>query len=298
MLEQKGGYSMASEFLEKILARQNRTVATKVVFVDVKSYSKRRSQTQAEVIDLFMVCLRNALKDTAQQYIEYAQQNGLNFQKDIISLPSGDGAAIIFPFEGLHDIHLFFALSLLKGVYEHNQTVNCTKFDEQGWCNCHSLFNLSIGVNDGKSIIYKDINDNYNVAGTIINMASRVMKFSDKNQIIFTEDAYKQIIDMVDNPHLDENFKEFLNIPVKHGLKLNLYQYIDDTSPFLNSHSPEEVDLSIRAMDAMKLLAPAFLAEEEFDIKKFVKFIEALSNFSKDLRPSTPLNLIQIKPED
>ncbi len=84
------------------------------MFVDVQSYSKRRSQAQVSVIDAFMECLSGALKTTSRKYIEYAQANDVNFQSDIIVLPSGDGAATAFPFEGLHDIHLVLQLSFLK----------------------------------------------------------------------------------------------------------------------------------------------------------------------------------------
>jgi hypothetical protein len=42
---------------------------------------------------------------------------------------------------------------------------------------------------------------------------------AEANQIIFTEQAYRQLIDMVDNPNLDDEFREFTGINIKHGVE-------------------------------------------------------------------------------
>lgn len=232
--------SVHSDYIENIISRKNRTSNIKVVFTDVQSYSKRRSQNQIAVVDAFMECLSKALKTTSQEYIDYAQTNNINFQTDIIALPSGDGAAIIFPFEGIHDIHLFFAIRLLEEVKKNNDNANCEKFKENDWCNCHNAFNLCIGVSEGKGILYKDINSSYNIAGNAINLAARVMGEAEKNQIIFTEDAYRQIIDMVDDPNLDEKFREFTGVNIKHNMKINVYQYIEENDA-INSNPPNDL---------------------------------------------------------
>jgi hypothetical protein len=237
---------MDSALLNKILKSQNRTTTLKVVFVDVQSYSKRRSQMQAEVIDGLMTCLRAALDNTSRNYVRYAQENDLNFQKDVIALPSGDGAAVAFPFEGLHDIHLFFAKELLRAVHAHNQANPCDKFTEQGWCHCHSNFNLCMGISDGKGIIYKDINDGYNVAGSVINMAARVMGLAGANQILLSEEAYRQFIDMIDDVRVDERFREYREAEIKHGLKINVFQYIEPKAEYLNSAPVEQLDMNRR----------------------------------------------------
>lgn len=241
---------MDSKILSDVMSNKNRTVNLKVVFVDIVSYSKRRSITQADVIDGFMEILKASLSEISQNYVKYAQDNNLNFQHDIVSLSSGDGAAIIFPFDGLHDIHLEFAKEILKKIHANNKTNNCEKFKNNGWCNCHNSFNLTLGISEGKGIIYKDINNNYNVAGNVINMAARVMRESEKNQILLSEEAYTQIIDLVDDPHLDEKFVLFSDVKIKHGLKVNLYQYCDE-SEYINSESPEDL---IKAQKARHLL--------------------------------------------
>jgi class 3 adenylate cyclase len=198
-----------SKHLERIMTNQNRVSNLQVVFADIEKYSKRRTITQTEVIDRFTTCLGNAITATSQEYIKYTQTNDINLQKDIIRLPTGDGAAIVFSFDGLHNIHLFFAMHLLKEIHDLNEKTPCPKYDDQGWCNCHANLGVRIGVSEGRGVIYKDVNGNYNVAGGVINFASRVMGLADRGQIMFTEEAYRQIIDMVDDPNLVDRFTEF-----------------------------------------------------------------------------------------
>jgi class 3 adenylate cyclase len=75
-------------------------------------------------------------------------------------------------------------------------------FSEHGWCNCHDFFDVRIGTSDGKAIIFKDINGNYNVAGNPVNVASRVMGFGDRQKVLLTDEAYKNMIDMTEDTDL------------------------------------------------------------------------------------------------
>jgi class 3 adenylate cyclase len=283
---------MQSRLLDRIHAHQNRTTNAKVVFADIVSYSKRRSQTQAEVVDAFMEALRQALDDTASAFIKYIQANELNFESDVIRIPSGDGAAIAFPFEGIHDVHLGFAKNLLKRIHEHNSTGSCDKFNEQGWCNCHSFLKTKIGVAEGKVVLYRDLNGNYNIAGTAINMAARVMGLADPNQVLFTEDAYRQLIDMVDNPTLDESFIEFRSVPIKHGLRIKVYQFADKNLPFLNC-TPTQSLTSMQRMTAvaeqmssvgMPVPFPCF-PDVEFDMNAAMNLAEQFAKLVKKPSP-------------
>lgn len=287
---------MTSDYLERIITRQNRTAQLKVVFVDVRSYSKRRSQAQVSVVDAFMGCLAGALKDTSKEYIDYAQANDINYQSDIIALPSGDGAAIVFPFDGIHDIHLFFSVQLLREVKENNERSNCDKFQDHGWCNCHDSFNLSIGVSEGKGILYKDINDSYNVAGNVINMAARVMGVAEANQIFFTDESYRTLIDMVDNPNLDERFSEYVGVKIKHGIRVNVYQYIGDEG-VVNTSPAEDLVFEQKARNLIKSFGNfgfPFDVErpEDIDKKKMIGMLEMLSQI---LTPKEPV--IDVTPE-
>jgi class 3 adenylate cyclase len=191
-----------SQHLSQIMEKHNRIANMQVVFTDIEKYSMRRTQAQIDVIDALMQCMKDALASISKTYIEYSQSRALNFQSDIITLPTGDGAATVFTFDGLHDIHLSFALSLLESAQSLRDKESCAKFKDEGWCNCHPYFNLRIGISEGKGIIFKDLREQYNVAGGVVNMSARIMGLGDRNQIMFTQEGYNQIVDMVDDPHL------------------------------------------------------------------------------------------------
>jgi hypothetical protein len=232
-----------SKFLDAFLESDDRTLPLKVVFVDVQAFTKRRSRTQAEVVDAFMACLKEGLKRVSRQYAEYALADGLDFQSDVIAIPLGDGAVVAFPFEGLSSVHLDFAKGVLDIVHSRNKTIGCEKFVKQGWCNCHSAFNLSVGVSDGPGIIYRDANGNFNVAGNVVNMAACVRQLAGPGRIIFSEEAHNQIIDKVDNPYLDENFRQFEGVGIKHGRRIDVYQYIEQDCASIDSTPPKELAL-------------------------------------------------------
>lgn len=238
--------NMKSEYLDEIFQKQNRVTNSAVVFVDVSSYSKRRTKTQTEVIDAFMACLQNALMEVGKKYLAFAQANNLNFSTDIIKIPTGDGAAIVFPFEGVHDIHLSFAKALLQTVHNHNSKLKCERFSEDGWCNCHSNFLLTIGISEGKTVLFRDLNENYNAAGNCINMAARVLDLADPGQILFTSEAYQHLIDMVDDPYLVDSFREYKNLRIKHNLRVSVYQYVDTKADFINNKPPEDAEFRQR----------------------------------------------------
>lgn len=244
-----------SQHLENVITKHNRISSIQVVFIDVEKYSQRRTLAQIDVIDAFTKAIGDALKSVGKEYIDYFQTNNINLQNDIMLLPTGDGAAIVFSFEGVHDMHLYFALELLRETHKRNEIDSCEKFKENGWCNCHASYNVRIGVSEGKGIVFKDINGNYNAAGSVLNMAARVMGLADGNQIIFTEEAYHQIVDMVDDPNLIDHFVKYDQVPVKHGVKLNVYQYTDHGVGYINSNPVGDLLLKQKADDVMKRLS-------------------------------------------
>jgi class 3 adenylate cyclase len=233
--------TVESKHLERIMTNYDASAYLHVVFVDVERYSLRSRVIQKEVIQGFAACLDRAFAETSQEYIEYTQRNKeIDFQTDVIKLPTGDGAAIVFPFSGLHNIHLFFAKRLHKEIYEHNiKTPACRAYDRHGWCDCHDKFGVRVGISEGNGLIYKDINGNYNVAGEVINMASRVMDIADKGQIIFTEETYKEFVQVY--PHLKSLFAKLENVKIKRGFK-TVYQYMgEESEPYISPDRPKEI---------------------------------------------------------
>jgi hypothetical protein len=285
-----------SAHLANIIEKHNRTTSVSVVFVDVEKYSKRRTVNQIAVVDALTECLRQALLQTARLYISYAQANSLNFETDIIRLPTGDGAAIIFSFEGLHDIHLNFARELLRIIDDKNRQNFCEKFTKQGWCNCHSNFNLTIGISEGKGIIYTDLNENYNVAGSVINMAARAMGKADRNQIVLTQEAYTQLIEMDEDATLADKFQAF-EVDLKHGLQVQIYQYCNQADSFVNSSPPRDLVQAKRAEGVINALRqsglpmPDHRAYDNIDKDKMLDSMEAFvaQFFSAGELPTLPM---------
>lgn len=223
-----------SVFLDDILKNQRNATNMQIVFVDIVNYSKRKTRHQISVINNFIECVRNSITGISKTFIEHSQTNNMNFLKDIIYIPTGDGVAIVFPFSELHDIHFRFAIELLFQIYSGNNKSNCIIFNDSKWCNCHNHFFVRIGISEGKCILYKDINNNYNIVGNPINIASRLSGIADYNQIIFSEDAYRQIIDLDDNPEIANSFHEYKSIKIKHGEYINAYQFIDGSFEYIN----------------------------------------------------------------
>jgi len=277
-----------STYLNNIYSEKEGAVNLEIVFSDIVDYSKRKSRIQKKVIDNFTEITQNALENLSKNYISYAQKNEINISNDIIKIPTGDGLASIFLFEGLHTIHLDFAVMLLEKVHEHNISNNCERFIEQGWCNCHDNFNLRIGLSEGKGIIYKDINKNYNVAGNVINMASRVMNLGDSNSILITEETYKNIIDMTSDVTFEDDFEYFEEIKIKHGKKINIYQYRPKCD-YINNKTPKKIAESLAMKEFRETFSsflpfPPEIEDEKDGIEMLNKMMEGIGTLQKALQ--------------
>ena len=112
-------------------------------------------------------------------------------------------------------------------------------------------------------------------------MAARIMRQSEANQILFTEEAYQIVIDMVDNPNFDEKFLEYTNVKIKHGLRINVYQYIGEEAG-INTSPAENLLLAEKAQGIMKKFSTLGMPSEsmqsqDFDKKKLVDVLETMS---------------------
>lgn len=253
----------SSRHLANIVNNNYGSASLQVVFSDIEKYSLRKSTTQREVVDKFTELASSARRRVSELYVEYAQSHDLNFSNDIINIPTGDGLAVVFSFDGLERIHLDFAENILEMVHDHNVTNDCAKFVDNGWCNCHDSMRVRVGIASGKGIVYLDINEAYNVAGNSINLAARVMGQVDGMQIALTEDAYETLIDMTTDTDLEEQFRRFENIRLKHGLRADIYQYCPSAHDFVDSGLPKDLDIQVRMQRADELVIPNFSELDE-----------------------------------
>jgi class 3 adenylate cyclase len=232
---------MTSKHLEDLISKQHGSTTMQVVFVDIVSYSKRKSTVQRTLIDEFTRVVNEGLHAIGQKYLQYSQSHDANFANDIIKIPTGDGIAVVFTFEGLQLLSLDFVEYLLEAIFRHNTSLPCERFDINGWCNCHSCFRVRVGVSEGKGIVFKDVNGLYNVAGSTINLAARVMGLADGGQVFFTKDAFRNLVDMTTDTTLEERFREYSNVKIKHGVKVDVHQYCPSEKPYINATEPEEL---------------------------------------------------------
>ena len=176
-----------------------------VLFMDVVGYSKLFVNEQREI----MHQLNQIVRKTAQ--FQTSEANG-----KLISIPSGDGMALVF-FQSLEE-PVQCALEISKALKNYPQ------------------LRLRMGVHSGPVDQVKDVNDRINVAGAGINVAERVMDCGDAGHILVSKRVAEDLAqDSLWQPHLHE----LGQIEVKHGEKLgivNLY-----TAELGNPQPPEKL---------------------------------------------------------
>jgi anti-anti-sigma factor len=198
----------------------------KIFFCDVIGYSKLSPVEQYS-------CQRSLNKILLHSLDEL----GLELEKDVVALPTGDGVALNFLMSE-PDIHLRVAINTLKNLSE-------AEFSEQ-----ESPFGLRIGLNSHVDTLVQDINSKLNVVGSGINIAQRLMDLAKDRQILLHErvkadlEAYAQYA---------SKLKSLGKYTVKHGKQVSVVQYVDPSCPFISSDPlpPQEdnpVELSLDAI--------------------------------------------------
>ncbi len=144
--------------------RVNKTVMCSVLFLDIVEYSKKSVSGQIALKEAFNVYLSAAIGDVP-----------IN---DRIILDTGDGAAISF----LGDVEdaLKAALILRERLLSDGVRMEPPLL-------------MRMGVNLGPVRLVKDINGLPNIVGDGINVAQRVMEFSDPGQILVSRSYYDAV---------------------------------------------------------------------------------------------------------
>ena len=176
-----------------------------VLFMDVVGYSKLLVNEQREI----MQQLNQLVRKTAQ--FQTSEATG-----KLISIPSGDGMALVF-FQSLGE-PVQCALEITRLVKNYPR------------------LRLRMGVHSGPVDQIKDVNDRLNVAGAGINIAQRVMDCGDAGHILISK---RVADDLAQDSLWQPLLHEIGEIEVKHGVKLgivNLY-----TEELGNSQTPRKL---------------------------------------------------------
>ena len=166
-----------------------------VLFTDIVGYSKLAMDEQQSHLRK----LQRLVRSTTE--FERAKAND-----QLISLPTGDGMALVF--FGEPEAPVRCALELGKILQEHPE------------------IKLRMGVNSGPVYRVADINANRNVAGGGINIAQRVMDCGDAGHILVS----KAVADVLGQLSAWRGLLHDLgDVEVKHGVLVHIY----------NLHTPE-----------------------------------------------------------
>jgi TolB-like protein len=190
-----------------------------VLFMDVVGYSKLLVNEQREVVHQ----LNQVVRKTAQ--FRKSDSRG-----KLISIPSGDGMALVF-FESPEE-PVQCALEISRALKNHPR------------------LRLRMGVHSGPVDQVKDVNNRSNVAGAGINIAQRVMDCGDAGHILVSQRVADDLSqDSLWQPHLHE----IGEIEVKHGVQLGIVNVY--TEELGNPEPPAKI--------SQHQAAPQPLSEEE-----------------------------------
>src|SRR5437870_9936433 len=163
-----------------------------VLFMDVVAYSRLLVNEQREVVHQ----LNQVVRKTAQFRKSDARGK-------LISIPSGDGMALVF-------------------FQSPEEPVQCALEISRALKN-HPGMRLRMGAHSGPIDQVKDVNERSNVAGAGINIAQRVMDCGDAEHILVSKRVADDLAqDILWQPHLHD----LGECEVKHGVRVsvvNLY---------------------------------------------------------------------------
>jgi class 3 adenylate cyclase len=186
---------------------------TKYVFLDVVGFSKRTAEDQARIVRRLNSIVTESLDEHEVS------------EEDRIVIPTGDGMCIaLIGRHPAYDVHLRLALSIFKSLHSYNRET-----PERA-----RRFLVRVGINQNTDILVHDVNGRLNVAGAGVNDASRVMGPADGNQILVSRVVFDELQPTEKYAH---SFRHLVAV-VKHNRRLEVYQYIAQGHPGLNTNVP------------------------------------------------------------
>jgi class 3 adenylate cyclase len=208
----------------------------KYIFLDVVQFSTRSAEAQSEIVLNLNQLVLLAMPLTAEQAA-----------RDCIFIPTGDGMCIAFINPELpYDIHIQAALKIIDTIEDYNA----------GMDDVTRRFKVRIGINQNTDILITDINNRTNVAGAGINLASRIMDKADAGQILVSHSVYSEL---QPSERYMNKFRSF-NTSDKHGLRFQVFQFINNEVEGLNTDIPAEFIEKIKSEPKLDKEAAHYIA--------------------------------------
>ena len=176
-----------------------------VLFMDIVAYSRMSLEEQEQT----QCRLQEAVRATE----DFARAQSAN---QLISLPTGDGMALVFFADAEAPARCALELSRVVGE--------------------DPALRLRLGIHSGPVYRVADINANRNVAGGGINIAQRVMDCGDAGHILVSS----AVADVLGELRAwRESLHDLGEAEVKHGVKVHIYNLYTDTVG--NRHLPQKL---------------------------------------------------------
>ena len=160
-----------------------------VLYIDIVGFSKLRLNDQQDVHQQF-----------TRLVLEMDEVDHSKKQGELITLPTGDGVALVF-FKGLRR-HVDVAIELSKKLENQNN------------------IKVRMGIHTGPVQRVFDVNERLNVVGPGINIAQRVMDCGDGDHILLSKELAEILMELGD---LDDLLEDFGTAQVKHGKQVHLF---------------------------------------------------------------------------
>jgi TolB-like protein/Tfp pilus assembly protein PilF len=179
-----------------------------VLFMDIVGYSKLLIGEQSDLI-----CQLKEVVIRSEQFRRAEEQNRL------VTLPTGDGIALVFRHDAEAPVQC--ALELAEALKSHPQ------------------LQLRMGIHSGPVNVITDVSNRANVAGAGINMAQRVMDCGDARHILLSKRTAEDLESYARwRPYLHD----LGECEVKHGVRISLVNFCGDN--FGNPIIPQKLRLA------------------------------------------------------
>jgi class 3 adenylate cyclase len=160
-----------------------------VLFLDIVGYSLQPIDQQTALLSL--------LQEIVRQSTEFIRARD---NSELISLPTGDGMALVFLRDPLSPVKC--ALEISGSIRQHAEV------------------RVRMGIHTGPVQRHADIREEVNLVGGGINVAQRVMDCGDAGHILLSRSVAETLAQLSDWRDLLQDLGEH---EVKHGVKVHLY---------------------------------------------------------------------------
>jgi class 3 adenylate cyclase len=165
-----------------------------VLFMDIVSYSLGSIDDQSDLLTI--------LQKTVRESAQYLQSSA---KREVLSLPTGDGMALVF-------------------LRDPVSPVKCA-LEIAGLLRSHPEIKLRMGIHTGPVRRHADIKEEANVVGGGINIAQRVMDCGDAGHILLS----RNVAEVLEQLRGWSGCLQDLGMhEVKHGVKVHLYNLCKD----------------------------------------------------------------------